>query len=87
MTHHGLAIRATSIRDAVFRAFYLKQDAVVTMGSVMLFGVVGQGVGNKGLGVLGLESDAGPGLRSGGDFGLTKREAKDAEGTTESESL
>ena len=67
MTHHGLAIRAPSIRNAVFCAFYARQDAIVTLQMIQLLG-----------------AQAG---RKRGVFGLTAREASDAEETTESDSL
>ena len=67
MTSHGLAIRAPSIRDAVFRAFYARQDAIVTLQTIQLLGV--------------------PAWKNAGNFGLTPREASDAEETTESDSL
>lgn len=69
MTHHGMAIRGTSTRDAVFRANYARQDALVTLQTVQLGASPSRG-GMFGFG-----------------FGLTPREAADAERTTESESL
>ena len=67
MTHHGLAIRAPSVRNAVFCAFYARQDAIVTLQTIQLLGV--------------------PAWKNAGNFGLTPREASDAEETTESDSL
>jgi hypothetical protein len=38
MKGHGMAIRAPSVRDAVFRAFYAKQDAIVQFQATLLGG-------------------------------------------------
>lgn len=38
MKGHGMAIRGASVRDAVFRAFYTKQDATVQLQSILLGG-------------------------------------------------
>ena len=56
-----MAVRGLSLRDAVFRAFYARQDAIVQFQAIML---------------------GGPHVQ-----GLTAREARDAENTTESDSL
>ncbi|KAJ7672291.1 class II aldolase and Adducin N-terminal domain-containing protein [Mycena polygramma] len=38
MRGHGMAVRATSIREAVFNSFYVKQDATVQLQGVLLGG-------------------------------------------------
>ncbi|THU81598.1 arad-like aldolase/epimerase [Dendrothele bispora CBS 962.96] len=66
MTGHGLAIRGTSIRNAVFRAFYTKQSATVQAQGLLIGG-----------------------FGAGGTvpMGLSEREAMDAKGTNEGDSL
>ena len=39
MTGHGMAIRGTSVRNAVFRAFYTQQNAMVQMQATLLGGL------------------------------------------------
>ena len=38
MKAHGMAVRGASVRDAAFRAFYTKQNAMVQLQSIMLGG-------------------------------------------------
>jgi HCOMODA/2-hydroxy-3-carboxy-muconic semialdehyde decarboxylase len=44
MKGHGMAIRGASVRDAVFRAFYTKQDATVQLQSILLGGTAQGGL-------------------------------------------
>ena len=45
MKGHGMAVRGFSVRDAVFRSFYTKQDATVQLQATLL----GRGVEPMGL--------------------------------------
>jgi len=38
MRGHGMAVRGASVRDAVFRSFYTKQDATIQLQSIQLGG-------------------------------------------------
>lgn len=38
MKGHGMALRGASVRDAVFRSFYAREDAVVQLQSIQLGG-------------------------------------------------
>lgn len=38
MKGHGMSVRGTSVRDAVFRSFYTKQDATVQLQATLLGG-------------------------------------------------
>lgn len=44
MKGHGMAIRGSSVRDAVFRAFYTLQDARVQFQAIQLGGHLVQGL-------------------------------------------
>ncbi|KAJ7588534.1 arad-like aldolase/epimerase [Mycena floridula] len=45
MKGHGMAVRGVSLRDAVFRAFYARQNAIVQFQSVMLGGGISGDIG------------------------------------------
>ncbi|KAF7327360.1 Arad-like aldolase/epimerase [Mycena kentingensis (nom. inval.)] len=49
MRGHGMAVRAPSIRQAVFNAYYVKQDAIVQMQGMLLGGLAGKGASPVGL--------------------------------------
>lgn len=38
MKGHGMALRGASVRDAVFRSFYAREDAMVQLQSIQLGG-------------------------------------------------
>lgn len=41
MKGHGMAVRGSSVRNAVFRSFYTLQDAMVQLQAIMLGGAHG----------------------------------------------